>query len=127
MRFRYIIVLAGLSLAARAGLADNGVRTGPAAYGDWRTDAPGVRRLISSADLPAPYETRSASNPSRRASRPSAMLPSLLRGDVETRIDKSEGFGDALVNELVEGHAGNDLDDLPNTSSDMLYSHVVPG
>jgi hypothetical protein len=30
------------------------VRTGAAAFGDWQTDAPGVRRHIRPADLPAP-------------------------------------------------------------------------
>jgi hypothetical protein len=30
------------------------VRTGTAAFGDWRTDAPGVRRLIKASDVPAP-------------------------------------------------------------------------
>jgi glucose/arabinose dehydrogenase len=36
--------------------------TGAAAFGDWRGDAPGVRRHITAADLPAPYATPSASN-----------------------------------------------------------------
>src|SRR5690606_41788866 len=36
------------------------VRTGAAALGDdWRGDAPGVRRLIRSSDLPAPTMARS--------------------------------------------------------------------
>ena len=30
---------------------------GEGAYGDWREDAPGVRRLITPADLPKPYAT----------------------------------------------------------------------
>jgi len=38
------------------------VLTGPAAFGDWRGDAPGVRRLIRPTDLPPPYGSRSASN-----------------------------------------------------------------
>ncbi len=33
--------------------------TGQAALGDWTTDAPGVRRHITSADLPLPYATKS--------------------------------------------------------------------
>lgn len=40
--------------------AADGVRTGPAAYGDWRTDAPGVRRRIRPNDLPAPEASASA-------------------------------------------------------------------
>jgi len=37
------------------------VLTGAAAYGDWRGDAPGVRRKITPADMPPPNETASAS------------------------------------------------------------------
>ena len=36
-------------------------RTGPAAYGGWSTDAPGVARRITPADLPPPDATTSAS------------------------------------------------------------------
>ena len=57
MRTRRVMFLVGLSLAAGAALADSGVRLGPAGYGDWRADAPGVRRLITPADLPLPYAT----------------------------------------------------------------------
>jgi len=39
--------------------------TGAAAMGDWRSDAPGIARRITPADLPPPYATRSASNPVR--------------------------------------------------------------
>ena len=41
---------------------------GKAAFGDWRTDAPMVRRKIT--DLPPPYATRSASNPPRVIGKP---------------------------------------------------------
>ncbi len=34
--------------------------TGQAAFGDWSTDAPGVRRHLTSADLPRPFATRAA-------------------------------------------------------------------
>ena len=33
---------------------------GADAYGDWRADSPGLMRLITPADLPAPYASRSA-------------------------------------------------------------------
>jgi hypothetical protein len=39
-----------------------GLRTGHAAFGDYRGDGPGVRRHITTADLPAPYATPSAQN-----------------------------------------------------------------
>ena len=62
-------------LAASPTLADEAVRTGAAAFGDWRTDAPGVRRLITPADLPAPYATRSSANMSEREARTKADVP----------------------------------------------------
>src|SRR5258708_30088119 len=40
----------------------NAVLKGAAALGDWTTDAPGVRRLITVADLPKPYDTLSVDN-----------------------------------------------------------------
>ncbi len=39
-----------------------GLRTGYAAFGDYRGDGPGVRRHITTADLPRPYSTPSAQN-----------------------------------------------------------------
>ncbi len=38
------------------------ILTGKAAYGDFRTDAPGVRRHISPNDLPKPFETETPRN-----------------------------------------------------------------
>ncbi len=71
-----IVVIA----AATAAIAADVVRTGPEAYGDWRTDAPGVRRLIAPADLPEPYATRSTANPPGRAARPPGALPQVPSG-----------------------------------------------
>jgi glucose/arabinose dehydrogenase/cytochrome c2 len=42
--------------------APPGLRTGRAAFGDYRGDGPGVRRHITTADLPLPYSTPSAQN-----------------------------------------------------------------
>ncbi len=42
--------------------APPGLRTGQAAFGDFRGDGPGVRRRITTADLPPPYATPSAQN-----------------------------------------------------------------
>src|SRR6266540_3437276 len=50
---------------------------GKAAFGDWRTDAPLVRRKIT--DLPPPYATRSASNPPRVIAKPVRVAPN---GDI---------------------------------------------
>ncbi len=46
------------------------VLTGAAAFGDWRGDAPGVRRLIRPTDLPPPYASRSSSNSPDVVARP---------------------------------------------------------
>jgi glucose/arabinose dehydrogenase len=50
------------SATSAPGPAPEAVVTGRAAYGDWRGDAPGIRRRLSVEDLPAPYASRSASN-----------------------------------------------------------------
>lgn len=54
--------------------------TGDAAKGDWTTDAPGVRRLLTVADLPAPYATESASNGARIVPRPEGAMPKVPAG-----------------------------------------------
>ena len=40
----------------------NSLLVGKAAYGDWRSDAPGLRRYITPSDLPAPYASASTAN-----------------------------------------------------------------
>jgi glucose/arabinose dehydrogenase len=45
-------------------------RAGPAAFGDWRADAPGVVRRITAADLPAPHATASAASSPDEVARP---------------------------------------------------------
>ena len=73
MRLGFLL-LAGLAGAAPA-FADEAVRAGAAAFGDWRTDAPGVRRLITLADLPPPFATPSAATMSQLAGRTGADVP----------------------------------------------------
>src|SRR5580692_9905611 len=65
----YLATLAPGSLPFRAtegfmstAPAPPGLRVGRAAFGDYRSDGPGVRRRITTADLPAPYSTPSAQN-----------------------------------------------------------------
>jgi glucose/arabinose dehydrogenase len=67
-------------LAASQALADEPLRTGAAAFGDWRSDAPGVRRLITSADLPPPYATPSAGRPPGFTPRPLGQTPRAPEG-----------------------------------------------
>ena len=42
--------------------SSNSLLVGKAAYGDWRSDAPGIRRHIRASDLPAPYASSSTAN-----------------------------------------------------------------
>jgi len=68
--------LIGLPLAAAA----QDVRSGAAAYGDWRTDRPGVVRHLTAGDLPAPGATESASRGPRTGARPSGVMPQVPPG-----------------------------------------------
>src|SRR5690242_11548169 len=56
--------------------------TGAAAYGDWRADGPGVRRKITPADMPPPYETASASHHPSVVARPADAWPKVPPGFV---------------------------------------------
>ncbi len=49
--------------------------TGAAAMGDWTTDAPGVRRRITVADLPQPYATPDVDNGPTLVPRPPGAVP----------------------------------------------------
>src|SRR5215510_11321914 len=51
---------------------------GKSAFGDWRADAPLVRREIT--ELPPPYATRSASNPPRVIAKPASAVPKVPPG-----------------------------------------------
>lgn len=72
-----LIVLAG---ACAAGAAQAQARTGAEAYGDWRSDAPGVTRKITVADLPPPLATRPSAQPSSLAPRPAGAALRALPG-----------------------------------------------
>ncbi|HLL77433.1 MAG TPA: sorbosone dehydrogenase family protein [Pyrinomonadaceae bacterium] len=56
------------------------VLTGRDAMGDWTTDAPGVRRRITVADLPKPYATESVDNGPRLVARPEGAWPKAPAG-----------------------------------------------
>lgn len=53
---------------------------GQEALGDHRTDAPGVRRKLTVADLPAPYATKSATERASVQKRPAGALPQVPAG-----------------------------------------------
>ena len=99
-----------LPLAVRA---DSAVLTGQAAFGDWRSDAPGLRRHITVADLPAPFATPSAGNSPEVVERPEGATPhgppgfqvtlfaKELRGPRLLRVAPN---GDLFVAETGAGH-----------------------
>jgi glucose/arabinose dehydrogenase len=85
---------------------------GEGAYGDWREDAPGVRRLITPADLPKPYATKSATNDADVVPRPSNAWPQALPGFKvdriatglsEPRLVRTAPNGDLFIAESQKG------------------------
>jgi glucose/arabinose dehydrogenase len=118
MRRGFDLVL-GLSIAALVGLAAapilaqtaNGVLEGRAAFGDWRADRPGLRRLIKPHDLPPPRPAESAANAVRVARRtdekpvvPSGFAVELLAsGLTGPRIVRAAPNGDVFIAESRAG------------------------
>ncbi len=56
------------------------VLTGQGAMGDWTTDAPGVRRRITTGDLPKPFESPSVQNGPKLVKRPEGAMPVVPKG-----------------------------------------------
>ncbi|QGM46624.1 sorbosone dehydrogenase family protein [Methylocystis heyeri] len=73
---------AALALAAPQAFSaqSGGVLTGAAAFGDWRSDAPGVVRKISPGDLPPPFAGELAAFRSQVAPRPEGAWPRTPEG-----------------------------------------------
>jgi glucose/arabinose dehydrogenase len=112
-------VVAGvLALACASGgawpasAAGGAALVGAAAYGDWRTDAPGVRRKLTPADMPAPLASRPASNFSQVFARPAGASPKVpagfsvavfAKGLNEPRVVRVAPNGDIFVAESAAG------------------------
>ena len=105
-------LFASIVLAAGSAPAEESLRSGVEAFGDWRSDAPGVRRLITPADMPKPYATASASRGPRLLARPPGMVPrapenfvvDLVAQGLETpRVVRVAPNGDAFVAESGGG------------------------
>jgi glucose/arabinose dehydrogenase len=73
------LTLLALALSSVSGLAFAQVRTGEAAFGDWRTDAPGVVRKIEPGDIPKPLGQLGVS-PSAQVARPAGAALKTLPG-----------------------------------------------
>lgn len=99
---KVLIVSAVLALSVCAGAAVEPVRTGGAAFGDWKDDAPGVRRHITAADLPKPFATQSASRSARVVAAPAGALPKVPRG-FEVSIFASDLAGPRLLRTAPNG------------------------
>ncbi len=79
-----LLALLGLPAPTPAPSAEPATRgrvlTGREALGDWTTDAPGVRRKITAADLANPFETPSSNNHPKPAKRPEGAWPKAPEG-----------------------------------------------
>ena len=77
-----VAIVGGLCITAAVGLAADPpqVLTGQAAYGDWKADAPGVRRKITAADLPSPFATPAVRETARVIAQPSGAQLSVPSG-----------------------------------------------
>ena len=98
-----LLLLAGSLVAGAALAADSTMLlTGSAAFADWRVDAPGVRRLITPADLPPPFATASVANRPGRAPRTPAVAP---RAPPDFAVDLfASGLADPrVVRTVLEG------------------------
>ena len=106
--------------AALAQTVATATRTGPAAFGDWHSDAPGVRRLLQPNDLPTPLATPPSSAQSAHVSRPDNAQPKvppgfsvslMASGLKDPRVVRVAPNGDVFVAETEAGrvrvfHAG---------------------
>jgi len=94
-----------------AGTAMAQVRTGAAAFGDYTTDAPGVVRKITAADVPAPTPDKARAAPPSQAQRPPGAMPRTLPGFEITEFAKLDHprlirvapNGDVFVSETQNG------------------------
>lgn len=75
--------------------------TGKDALGDWATDAPGVRRKLTKADLPPPFDTPHVDNGPQVTAQPDGAMPKVKPG---FKIDK---FATNLQNPRVAVTAPN--------------------
>jgi glucose/arabinose dehydrogenase len=79
--YRIVLAVAAMvPLVAGPALAQGALMLGAAAMGDWKSDAPGARRLITATDIPQPYASRSAGNPPRLVPRPADAKPTVPDG-----------------------------------------------
>ena len=76
----FIAAAFSISVQLEAAAESGTLLTGKAANGDWKSDAPGVRRKITVEDLPAPSSNVLAINPPRVTRRPADAQPQVPSG-----------------------------------------------
>jgi glucose/arabinose dehydrogenase len=101
-----------LAQSGGGGGGGGGALEGKAAFGDWRADRPGTRRLIRPQDLPGPAADESVSNFARIAKRTAAQKPTVPPGFVvdlfaagldEPRLMRVAPNGDVFIAETEAG------------------------
>jgi len=75
-----------LALCGNTPASTTAVKTGEAAKGDWKTDAPGMRRKLTTADLPAPNQKESVRNKPSQVKQPEGAWPKVPAGFVVTKF-----------------------------------------
>jgi glucose/arabinose dehydrogenase len=106
-----IVALAGLSFTPLFAQSAAGPLEGSAAFGDWRDDHPGTRRLIRPQDIPAPDPAQSVRNTVRIVHRteqkpivPNGFEVNLFAsGLTEPRLIRTAPNGDLFVAESSAG------------------------
>src|ERR1700722_8148555 len=76
----YLLAAAFAGVDFDHAIAQSGLLTGAAAFGDWRADRPGLSRLIKPENLPPPGATPSVANVSHVVPRPAAAIPQVPAG-----------------------------------------------
>lgn len=127
------LAFAGPSFAASN---DATMKTGEAAFGTWKDDAPGVQRLIKPADLPAPFVTQSASNAPRTTPIKAGVKPKVMDGFsvdmVATgmqgpRVIRTAPNGDLFIADSVanEIHVFRMTDGSPKPAEDSVFAAAL--
>jgi len=130
---RSAIAAAISGVAVSSALAEQPVLRGQDAFGDWKSDKPGVMRRITAKDLPRPGATPSASNVSRVVARPAEAAPQVADGfKVDLFADGLSGprimrvapNGDIFVAETRSGRIRvlRAADGAPKPSANEVYA-----
>jgi len=129
----WAIVATISGIFAGGALAEQPVLRGQDAFGDWKSDKPGVTRQITVKDLPRPGATPSASNASRVVARPAEAAPQVADsfkvdlfadGLSGPRIMRVAPNGDIFVAETRSGRIRvlRTADGAPRPSANEVYA-----